>query len=109
MPVPFSALMCRDKQTGGIKPLWVKCGCGKWNAVQVGAVVKYLDKILSSSVEVAPRGTPKTGQSWAPGFRASSLRGGGVLVTMERLSVLCHAHVRRRTGRSKGQPTGLCA
>lgn len=37
----------QKKEEGGVKPLWVKCGCGKWNAVQVGAVVKYLEKVLS--------------------------------------------------------------
>jgi hypothetical protein len=34
------------KQDGGFKPLWVKCQCGRWNSVQVGAVVKYLEKII---------------------------------------------------------------
>ena len=48
--------MWNKKQPGGFKPLWVKCGCGKWNRVEVGAVVKYLEKVLSSSVESA--GTP---------------------------------------------------
>lgn len=47
------------KQEGGFKPLWVKCGCGKWNAVQVGAVVKYLDKVLSSSVETPGKPLPE--------------------------------------------------
>lgn len=36
------------KQDGGFKPLWVKCQCGKWNGVQTGAVVKYLDKIIGA-------------------------------------------------------------
>lgn len=51
--------MWNKKQEGGFKPLWVKCGCGKGNAVNVGAVVKYLDKILSSSVEVAGKPLPE--------------------------------------------------
>ena len=43
--------MWKKKDHGGFKPLWVKCGCGKWNSVQVGAVVKYLEKILSRPLE----------------------------------------------------------
>lgn len=45
----------QKKQEGGFKPLWVKCGCGKWNAVQVGAVVKYLEKILSPAPQRSPK------------------------------------------------------
>jgi hypothetical protein len=45
--------MWRKKSEGGFKPLWVKCGCGKWNAVQVGAVLKYLEKLLSTAIEGA--------------------------------------------------------
>ena len=51
--------MWNKKQEGGFKPLWVKCGCGKWNGVQVGVVVKYLDKILSTSAEVAGKPLPE--------------------------------------------------
>ncbi|MBI1814052.1 MAG: hypothetical protein HYR72_03660 [Deltaproteobacteria bacterium] len=51
--------MWKKRDEGGFKPLWVKCGCGKWNAVAVGAVVKYLDKILSMSAEVAGKPLPE--------------------------------------------------
>ncbi len=38
----------QKKQENGFKPLWVKCsGCQKWNGVQPGAVLKYLDKLIS--------------------------------------------------------------
>lgn len=30
------------------KPLWVKCGCGKLNAVSPAIVVKYLERVLSA-------------------------------------------------------------
>ena len=43
--------MWKNKDRGGFKPLWVKCGCGKWNAVQVGAVVKYLEKVTTPTEE----------------------------------------------------------
>jgi hypothetical protein len=40
--------MWKKKDEGGLKPLWVKCsGCQKWNGVQPGAVLKYLDKLIS--------------------------------------------------------------
>jgi hypothetical protein len=39
--------MWKKKDEGGFKPLWVKCQCGKWCAVQPGAVLKYLEKIVA--------------------------------------------------------------
>ena len=45
--------MWNKKDRGGFKPLWVKCGCGKWNGVQVGVVLKYLEKTLSKPLEGA--------------------------------------------------------
>ena len=54
--------MWKKKDEGGFKPLWVKCGCGKWNAVQVGAVLKYLEKIVSPATEAPKKATPEARQ-----------------------------------------------
>jgi hypothetical protein len=43
----FLKSMWKKKDEGGFKPLWVKCQCGKWCAVQPGAVLKYLEKIVA--------------------------------------------------------------
>ena len=45
----------QKKLEGGFKPLWVKCGCGKWNGVQVGAVLKYLEKIVTPAAVHPPK------------------------------------------------------
>jgi hypothetical protein len=50
--------MWKKKDEGGFKPLWVKCSCGKWNAIGTGAVVKYLDKILSNAGVQPPKPAP---------------------------------------------------
>lgn len=55
----FENTMWNKKQEGGFKPLWVKCGCGKWNAVPIGAVVKYFEKILSTPAEIAGKPLPE--------------------------------------------------
>lgn len=48
--------MWKKKEEGGFKPLWVKCSsCQKWNGVQPGAVLKYLDKLIApAAVKPAP-------------------------------------------------------
>lgn len=53
----------QKKQEGGFKPLWVKCsGCQKWNGVQPGAVLKYLDKLISpAAVKPVQEQTAKEG------------------------------------------------
>lgn len=42
-----------------MKPLWVKCACGKWNAVSTGNVVKYLDKILANAAGRGEKPAPR--------------------------------------------------
>jgi hypothetical protein len=60
---PNSQITMQKKQEGGFKPLWVKCsGCQKWNGVQPGAVLKYLDKLISpAAVKPVQEQTAKEG------------------------------------------------